>query len=135
MSSTREFEVIVAGATGYTGRLCATYIARNYPQYLKWALCGRSLKKLEVVAQELEEFHFGLKVPSELLCYALFAIQSEANQPLAIILGEVENFVRRTRVVINCIGPYHLYFSPIVEACSKTGTHYVDAYVQCCFLC
>lgn len=41
----------------------------------------------------------------------------------------MDSLVRRTRVVINCVGPYHLYSTPVVEACAKNGTHYVDVLV------
>lgn len=39
---------------------------------------------------------------------------------------ELEPLAQRTRLVINCVGPYHLYSTPVVEACAVTGTHYVD---------
>lgn len=41
----------------------------------------------------------------------------------------MDSLVRRTRLVINCVGPYHLYSTPVVEACAKNGTHYVDVLV------
>jgi short subunit dehydrogenase-like uncharacterized protein len=42
---------------------------------------------------------------------------------------ELNELAQKTRLVINCVGPYHLYSTPVVEACAVNGTHYVDAYV------
>jgi short subunit dehydrogenase-like uncharacterized protein len=52
MSASREYEVVVFGATGYTGKLTAEHITTNLPSDLKWALAGRSASKLEAVAAE-----------------------------------------------------------------------------------
>lgn len=39
---------------------------------------------------------------------------------------ELNELAQKTRLVINCVGPYHLYSTPVVEACAVNGTHYVD---------
>ena len=49
-SSAREYDIVLFGATGYTGKLTASYIAKNAPTDIKWAISGRSASKLEVVA-------------------------------------------------------------------------------------
>ena len=49
----REFDVIVYGATGFTGRLVAEYLAQTYPEGLSWAMAGRSLAKLQEVRAEM----------------------------------------------------------------------------------
>lgn len=40
---------------------------------------------------------------------------------------ELNELAQKTRLIINCVGPYHLYSTPVVEACAAHGTHYVDA--------
>lgn len=53
MESDKEFDLVLLGPTGYTGRLCAEHIAKNLPTNLKWALAGRSVQKVEDIAKEL----------------------------------------------------------------------------------
>ena len=43
---------------------------------------------------------------------------------------ELGNLARKTRVLINCVGPYHIHSTPVVKACAANGTHYLDVYVQ-----
>lgn len=49
--------------------------------------------------------------------------------------GELNELAQKTRLVINCVGPYHLYSTPVVEACAVNGTHYLDAYVPVNSIC
>lgn len=57
MESSREFDIVVLGPTGYTGKYCAEHIVTHLPTNLKWALAGRSTKKIEGVAQELRKLN------------------------------------------------------------------------------
>lgn len=55
-----------------------------------------------------------------------------ANQSIEIIAvqitkEELRPLIERTKVIINCVGPYHIYSTPVVEACAQAGTHYLDA--------
>jgi short subunit dehydrogenase-like uncharacterized protein len=110
MSSAPEFDVIVYGATGYTGRLVAEYLARTYPgDAVKWAMAGRS-------AAKLAEVRALITAPTDLPL-----VVADAHDPAAL-----EAMARRTRVVISTAGPYQLYGSDLVAACAKTGTDYVD---------
>jgi len=54
MESEKEFDLVLVGPTSYTGRLCAEHIVKNLPTNLKWALAGRSVQKIEVIAKELK---------------------------------------------------------------------------------
>lgn len=54
LASAREYDLIVLGATGYTGKLCAEYITSSLPTNLKWAIAGRSKIKLLAFIDELE---------------------------------------------------------------------------------
>ncbi|KAI9930462.1 hypothetical protein ASPWEDRAFT_26988 [Aspergillus wentii DTO 134E9] len=113
MASNREFDIVLLGPTGYTGKLCAEHIVKSLTTNLKWALAGRSLQKVEGVAKELKALNPDRSEPE------ILAVQLTAEElgPLA----------QKTKLIINCIGPYHLYSTPVVEACAKNGTHYVDA--------
>lgn len=54
MTSNRQYDLVLLGPTGYTGRFCAEHIVQNLPTDLKWAIAGRSAQKLEPIAQELK---------------------------------------------------------------------------------
>jgi short subunit dehydrogenase-like uncharacterized protein len=99
---TREFELIVFGATGFTGRLVAEHI-RQRADGLRWAIAGRDRDKLEAL---------GLGVP---------IVVGDALDPAA-----VRDLARRTAVVCTTVGPYARYGSELVAACADAGTHYCD---------
>jgi len=105
----REFDVIVYGATGYTGRLVAEYLALTYPSGVRWAMAGRSQAKLEQVRGEMG-------VPTHV---PLVTAEAEAPASLRAMCA-------RTAVVITTVGPYQLHGSDLVAACVETGTAYVD---------
>ena len=104
----RDFDIVLFGATGFTGQLTADYLARNAPDGLRWALAGRNPAKLEAVRDRL-----GL--PD----LELLSADSTDADSLAAIAG-------RARVVISTVGPYLQYGAPLVAACANAGTDYVD---------
>ncbi len=109
---TRKFDIIVYGATGYTGRLVAEHFVREYGTDEggpKWAMAGRSEDKLSAVREEI-----GAPPTTPM-------IVADAEDPSAL-----EAMCRRTKVVISTVGPYQLYGDALVEACVKTGTDYAD---------
>src|SRR3954451_21758888 len=111
MAAQREFDIVVYGATGFTGRLVAEYLvtrsaAEDAP---RWAMAGRSLAKLEDVRSSIN-------AASDVPLVVADAADSPALRAMAA----------RTHVVISTVGPYQLYGSPLVEACVATGTGYVD---------
>nr|WP_233341675.1 saccharopine dehydrogenase NADP-binding domain-containing protein [Robiginitomaculum antarcticum] len=103
----REFEIIVYGATGFTGRLVAEYLAAHYPD-LKWAMAGRSADKLKSVAKEI-----GATKAAHIVA------NSDDPQSLA-------DMAARAEAIITTVGPYQLYGDPLVRACVEAGTDYVD---------
>ncbi len=108
----REFDIIVYGATGYTGRLVAEHFVREYGNRVdwpKWAMAGRSEDKLATVRDEIG-------APST--TPMIVADASDA--------ASLELMCKRTKVVITTVGPYQLYGDALVEACVKTGTDYAD---------
>lgn len=111
-SSAREYDLILFGATGYTGKLCAEYITLELPGDLNWAVAGRSAAKLSAIVNELKSINSDRRQPG---------IETAALNP-----EDLASLVKKTRVLINTVGPYHLYGSPVVEACAKNGTHYLD---------
>ena len=107
----REFDVVVWGATGFTGRLVAEYLLARYGTgELRWALGGRNERKLERVRHGLGAAAAGL--------------------PLVLGDGDDEVSLRalaeRTRVVCTTVGPYALYGSKLVAAFVEAATHYCD---------
>lgn len=101
-----DFDLVVYGATGFTGRLVAQYLAERGGTE-RIALAGRSAQKLAVVADEL-----GVDWPM---------IVADADDPVAL-----EAMVASTKTVISTVGPYWKYGLPLVEACAHTGTNYAD---------
>ena len=111
-NTAREFDVIVWGATGFTGTLVAEYLMRQYGTGgdLKWAVAGRSKEKLEKLRQSLDVR------PGDLETIVADSFDQDS----------LRNFAGRTRVVLTTVGPYALYGSSLVEACVEKGTHYCD---------
>ena len=106
-----EFDVIVFGSTGYTGRLVAEHLLKTYGASgsVKWAMAGRSAAKLADVRGEIG-------APA-----SLPLIVADADDPASL-----EAMCKRAKVIITTAGPYQLYGSKLVAACAKTGTDYVD---------
>ncbi|KAF6005228.1 hypothetical protein F1559_002950 [Cyanidiococcus yangmingshanensis] len=105
-SEERRFDLVIYGATGFTGALVARYALRTLNEK-KVALAGRSQKKLEELLQQLGK------------SCELFAVESCDVEGL-------ENLARRTKVLINCAGPFSLFGLNVVRSCIAAGTDYVD---------
>jgi len=109
MAKERDLDVVVFGATGFTGGLVAQYLA-SQPGPLRWALAGRDANKLS-------------KVRAGLSC---------AGSPPELVIADTADsqalaqMAARTRVVLTTVGPYVRYGEPLVKACAEAGTHYVD---------
>ncbi len=107
--SDRDFDVVVFGATGFTGQLVAEYMARQYglASGLRWAIAGRNQAKLDAVASSL---------PGTIECLVADSANAEDMQTLA----------GRTKVICTTVGPYAKYGSELVAACVEQGTDYCD---------
>lgn len=112
-SGGREFDVVLFGATGFTGGLTADYLARTAPEDCRWALAGRNQAKLEAVRKRLASVDPALG--------DLPLLHADVTD--AASLADVAS---RTRVVITTVGPYLEYGEPLVAACAESGTDYVD---------
>jgi short subunit dehydrogenase-like uncharacterized protein len=109
----RKYDVVLCGATGFTGGLTAHYLAQNGPAGLRWALVGRNRAKLDSVAASLAGIDSEVGTPDLL----------EADAADRSALAEV---AAATKVAITTVGPYALYGEPLVGACASAGTDYVD---------
>lgn len=111
MTSTKKYDVVVYGATGFTGQLVVEYLAKQYPASvdLNWAMAGRSLSKLESIRD---------------------AVGAAPDTPLIVADAEkletLEAMVDSAKVVLTTVGPYQLYGNELVEMCANSGTDYVD---------
>jgi short subunit dehydrogenase-like uncharacterized protein len=99
--SKREFDLVMFGATGFTGRLVAEYIAKHKPA--KWAIAGRNREKLTAL---------GIDAPLVIV---------DAMNP-----ADCAAVAKRTKVICTTVGPYSKYGSALVAACAEAGTHYCD---------
>jgi len=109
-NSDREFDVIVWGATGFTGVLVAQYLHQQYgvDQSLKWAIAGRDTGKLERLRDSLGDS-------------ALQTVVADSFDEQTI-----DAMVLRSKVILSTVGPYAKYGSALVAACVRAGIHYCD---------
>ena len=109
----RPFDLVIFGATGFTGGLTADYLAAHLPADARWALAGRNQAKLEAVRDRLATIN-----------------PAAADLPLLLAdTGDRESLravAESTRVVITTVGPYLEHGEPLVAACAAAGTDYVD---------
>ncbi|MGH8444141.1 MAG: saccharopine dehydrogenase family protein [Solimonas sp.] len=113
MAKARKYDVVLFGATGFTGQLTAEYLARNGGDSLRWALAGRSPDKLKAVRARLVDLNAG--------CRNLDLLQADVDDP-----DSLKKVAEAARVVITTVGPYIVHGEPLVAACAAAGTDYVD---------
>ena len=102
----KDIDIIIYGATGFTGKLCVKYF-QSLDTTVTWAMAGRNLIKLENVAKE-----------------------NQTNVEILIADSDdekaLDNLTSRARVILSTTGPFHRYGSKLVASCIKNHTHYVD---------
>ncbi|MFC6897872.1 saccharopine dehydrogenase family protein [Nonomuraea dietziae] len=99
----RMYDIVLFGASGFTGALTAEYLAEAVPPGCRWALAGRDRAKLEALGHDVPLLHADVNDPASLAALA-----------------------EQARVVATTVGPYIRYGEPLVKACARAGTHYVD---------
>jgi short subunit dehydrogenase-like uncharacterized protein len=109
----RELDLVLFGATGFTGGLTADYLAAHVPPGCRWALAGRSPERLAAVRERLAAIDPAL--------LELPLLHADVTDPAS--LADVAS---RSRVVITTVGPYVEHGGPLVAACARAGTDYVD---------
>lgn len=114
MPTKRKYDIVIFGATGFTGGLTAEYLATQPATgELNWALAGRNVQKLRAVRERL--------VAINPACAELDLVEIDVEHA-----AELKQVVEQTRVIITTIGPYIHYGEPLVKACAEAGTDYVD---------
>ena len=111
----RGYDIVLWGSTGFTGQLVARYFAevlRLRVPGLRWALVGRDASKLRELSASLAPLCNG-RAPDIL-------VASAATQ------SELDRVVEQARVVLSTAGPFARIGQPVVDACVRLGTHYVD---------
>ncbi|MEL6259012.1 MAG: saccharopine dehydrogenase NADP-binding domain-containing protein, partial [Pseudomonadota bacterium] len=111
MNPAAEYDVVIYGATGFTGRLVVEYMADRYPagSGVSWAMAGRSADKLAAIRDEM-----GAPVDTPLLV-------ADAADPASL-----EAMAKNAKCILTTVGPYTLYGEPLVAACASAGADYVD---------
>ena len=99
----REFDVVLYGATGFTGRQAVKYFSQHAPADVRWAVAARDLAKLRALEAG---------VPA--------IVADSADR------ASIDAFVRHTRIVLSTAGPFELYSDAVVDACVRLNSHYVD---------
>ncbi|MBH1977702.1 MAG: saccharopine dehydrogenase NADP-binding domain-containing protein [Comamonadaceae bacterium] len=108
---TKPFDLVVHGATGFTGRLVVEYLLQRYPagSGLRWAMGGRNAEKLAAVRDEI-----GAPADTPL-------VVTDTSNPASL-----QTLMDQTRLVLTTVGPYQLYGNELVAACAASGVDYVD---------
>ncbi|MEN7341671.1 MAG: saccharopine dehydrogenase NADP-binding domain-containing protein [Pseudomonadota bacterium] len=109
--SNKALDIVVYGATGFTGRLVAEYLDQTYgvDGDVRWAMAGRSAEKLESVRDEMG------------IADSVPLIVADGTD-----VASLDAMVAQTKAVITTVGPYQLYGNELVAVCAKTGTDYLD---------
>lgn len=119
-SEAREFDLVIFGATGFTGffvvRELLLSIAEKIDEYsnLKWAVAGRNVQKLSEVLAKV-----GAELDKDL--HSVVKIEADVSDGKSLAA-----MASRTKLVINCVGPYRFYGRQVVEACVNESTHHID---------
>lgn len=110
MAGQADIDIVIFGATGFTGQLVAEYFQKNYSDgSVTWAMAGRSAEKLAKIRDKM-----GISSDVEL-------ITADSSDPQSMTA-----MACRAKVVITTVGPYQLYGEELLKACVCHGTHYVD---------
>ncbi|MDP3969139.1 MAG: saccharopine dehydrogenase NADP-binding domain-containing protein [Nocardioides sp.] len=112
-ADSRELDIVLLGATGFTGGLTAEYLAQHAPPGLRWGIAGRNEVKLAKVREKLASI--------DSACKELPLLVADSGDPASL-----DALATRTRVLATTVGPYQQHGDPIVAACARAGTDYLD---------
>eukprot|EP00510_Aplanochytrium_minuta_P009687 CAMPEP_0184074950 /NCGR_PEP_ID=MMETSP0957-20130417/70854_1 /TAXON_ID=627963 /ORGANISM="Aplanochytrium sp, Strain PBS07" /LENGTH=568 /DNA_ID=CAMNT_0026377329 /DNA_START=127 /DNA_END=1834 /DNA_ORIENTATION=- len=113
----RKYDLVLYGCTGFTGRLAASYLAKNYGNGdLKWAIAGRRAGRLEEIRKELAQ-----ESQNDSLIDSVDIIVADSGKE-----DTLHDLVSNTRVVVSTVGPFLYYGTPVVKYCVAYGTSYAD---------
>lgn len=108
----RAYDIVILGANGFTAGFVAEHIVSHFRSTLRWAIAGRNPSKLDSLRQRLRKLNPNGALPDV--------------ERIDLVADELDLLARNTRVLINAVGPYSSHGAPVVEACAKNGTSYVD---------
>lgn len=109
----RSFDLVLFGASGFTGALTAEYLARHGPQDMRWAIAGRNEGRLQDIADRLSALRSGGTTVQ--------VLRADSSD-----LGSLTDMARASRVIASTVGPFMLHGEPLVGACAQAGTDYLD---------
>jgi short subunit dehydrogenase-like uncharacterized protein len=113
MPEDRAYDVVLFGATGFTGALTAEYLAANAPPAARWALAGRDPARLEALRAGLADRYPGAA--------DVGVVSADVGDSASL-----DALAADAKVVITTVGPYLRYGEPLVAVCAEHGTDYVD---------
>uniref|UniRef100_A0A8D0BT98 Saccharopine dehydrogenase-like oxidoreductase n=1 Tax=Salvator merianae TaxID=96440 RepID=A0A8D0BT98_SALMN len=121
MATDRPFQLVVFGASGFTGQYVVQEVARVAAEdelrgSLRWAVAGRSQDKLQSVVDKAAEKLGKAELKSE-----VSIILCDVSDPASLA-----NMAKQTTIVLNCVGPYRFFGEPVVKACVENGTSCID---------
>ena len=103
----RQFDIVLYGASGFTGKLVAAYLIEAHPD-VTWAIAGRNQQKLEALRRELNQPELPIVIADSADAASLAAMAA------------------KTKTLVSTVGPYAQFGTPVLEACAQEGTHYCD---------
>ncbi|MDZ7805726.1 MAG: saccharopine dehydrogenase NADP-binding domain-containing protein [Gracilimonas sp.] len=106
--SSETFDIILIGATGFTGRRGVKYFSDHAPNSLKWGIAARNPEKLERIANKYDI--------ESARCFRV-----DITNP-----DEVADIIKRTKIIVTTAGPFSLYGEELIRQCAESGTHYLD---------
>ncbi|XP_028580006.1 saccharopine dehydrogenase-like oxidoreductase [Podarcis muralis] len=121
MATGRPFEVVVFGASGFTGQYVVQEVARVAGEdelrgSLRWAVAGRNREKLQAAVDKAAEKLGKTELKSE-----VGIILCDVSDP-----SSLANMAKQAAIVLNCVGPYRFFGEPVVKACVENGTSCID---------
>jgi len=103
----RQFDIVLYGASGFTGKLVAAYLNEAHPD-VTWAIAGRNRQKLDALRRELNRSELPIVI-------------ADSADPASLAA-----MAASTKTLISTVGPYAKFGTPVLEACAQEGTHYCD---------
>ncbi|KAJ6664701.1 hypothetical protein lerEdw1_006274 [Lerista edwardsae] len=121
MATGRPYQLVVFGASGFTGQFVVEEVARVAAEdelrgSLQWAVAGRSREKLEAVVEKAAQ-----KLGKKELKSEVNIILCDVSDP-----SSLANMAKQTVLVLSCVGPYRFFGEPVVKACIENGTNFID---------
>ena len=110
MNDLKNFDFVIFGATGFTGKLVVEYALENYSDSeISWAIAGRNTEKLQDLKNKMN-------LPTEI---QIFKVDGDDQD-------SIDNMINQTKCVLTTVGPYQLYGEKLIRSCIRSGTDYVD---------